>query len=80
MAQREIRVTSINVAGVLLMHGCVPLRTMRHERTGVAVVCFAGNATNQDVLNLYNAARDQASEIIEAAEREPHVSPDQPRQ
>jgi hypothetical protein len=34
MAQREIRVASINVAGVLLMHGIKPLGTMRHERSG----------------------------------------------
>jgi hypothetical protein len=70
MAQREIRVASINVAGVLLMHGVTPIRIMRHDKTGAPLLCFVGNATNQDILNRYNAGRDAASEIIENVERE----------
>ena len=70
MAQREIRVASINVAGVLLMHGVAPLRTMPHDRTGAPLLCFAGTAANQDILNRYNAGRDAASEIFENVERE----------
>jgi len=34
---REIRVASINVAGVLLMSGVEPLGTMRHDRTGAPI-------------------------------------------
>jgi hypothetical protein len=33
-------------------------------------MCFAGNATNQDLLNRYCAGRDAAAEMIETLERE----------
>jgi hypothetical protein len=67
---REIRVQSINVAAVFYMHGIEPLRMMRHDRTGAPLFCFAGNATNQDLLNRYNAGRDHAAEMIETVESE----------
>jgi len=65
MAQREIRVGSINVAGVLLMNGVEPLGTFRHERTGAPMLRFPGTATSQAILNRYNAGRDRASEMLE---------------
>jgi hypothetical protein len=51
------RATSINVAGVLLMHGVEPLGTMRHERTGAAMLRFPGTAASQDVLTRAAIAR-----------------------
>jgi hypothetical protein len=65
MTMREIRVASINVAGVLLMSGVEPLGTMRHDRTGAPMLRFPGTAISQEILNRYNAGRDRASEILE---------------
>jgi hypothetical protein len=66
MPPRDIRVASINVAGVLLMHGVEPLGTFRHERTGAPMLRFPGTDASQAVLNRYNACRDRAAEILEA--------------
>jgi hypothetical protein len=65
MTMREIRVTSINVAGVLLMNGIESIGTLRHERSGAVMLRFPGTAASQEILNRYNAGRDRAAEILE---------------